>query len=510
MLSAACRALALLAAAAMPCLGQSRAADFASPFLPAGHWSLDALRRVVALGLGGDAVLWPDGSPSRRAAGLALRDAAALADRERRELAPAVRGYWERFREEFPATARELDATERRRVLATEGSASAGLLVGRGQVGTGFSDWRQTGGTGPVPLEDPDAAVGEVDWAASLSPYLALHLAPRYDTDWGRSEGYVYGAYRRAGIWLGRRALQYGPGEGGGVITNATSPVDGGGLVIEPFRLPWLFRYLGRAGFEGTLSRIDSSNAIKHPWVMLLHASLAPHPRLQLGANWGAIFSGSGRPPLTWRNFYTMIKEQRAVFVTGGTEFEDQLASIEIRFRPPLRVPIVVYTEWGAEDNHSAWWDVPGIVVGAEVASIPGVPALALGLEHAYFDEPCVSCGTSGFGSNWYRHYIYHAGWAVDPIPLGHPLGGDGREWLAFGRLDLLEARLRLDGRVFWRDRGYYNLYAPEREGRSTGVALKAHFRARPALDFSLDGMVEDGARDWRQGSLRGAARFIF
>ena len=80
------------------------------------------------------------------------------------------------------------------------------------------------------------------------------------------------------------------------------------------------------------------------------------------------MFSGEGLPPFTWRNFKEMFLTH-GIKVTGE-EYENGLASIEARWRPPIpHVPTVLYVEWGADDNHSAWFKFPALVAGIAVPS---------------------------------------------------------------------------------------------------------------------------------------------
>ena len=85
------------------------------------------------------------------------------------------------------------------------------------------------------------------------------------------------------------------------------------------------------------------------------------------------MFSGEGQPPFTFRNFKEMFLTHG--IRVAGSEFENGIASVEARWRPPIPVvPAVLYVEWGTDDNHSAWIKFPGVVAGLEVPSVPGVP----------------------------------------------------------------------------------------------------------------------------------------
>ena len=471
----------LLAAALVPAsaLAQDRPPRRASAFLPPDHWAVAAARRASVAGLVPLELGWPDASLTRLDIARILRSAV---DSERHatpaRAAVAVQ-HWERFAAEFPATVSLLDDEGQHFRLRGEGAMAAAYQSQSNEFVPGFAEWIQHGGTGPIPLAGRTGVAGELSWAASPASFLALELSPRYDREaWTRSEGYAVLQYRSAGIWLGRRSLRYGPGESGGLILNADAAFTGGGIRVAPTRLPWLLRHLGVVRFEGFLSEIDSSFAVKDPWVMVNHASLSPHPRLLLGLTHGAIFGGSGRPPFNARNFIAMVTLGRAVKGSADAEFENQLVSGEIRWRPPAgSLPLELHLEWGAEDNQGAWYQVPATQFGARLAAVPGIPSLSVGVERTEFEPPSPESGERGFHSNWYRHHIYEAGWTVDQVLLGHPLGGNGVEWLAWGRADLADARLRLEARAYMRERERYNIYSPDLKGFGNGGALRAAWR---------------------------------
>ncbi|HVE80278.1 MAG TPA: capsule assembly Wzi family protein [Gemmatimonadaceae bacterium] len=498
--------LAVALVAAAPLRAQTPR-DFASAFVPADHWSLTAVRRAVALGLSSRRHGWDDGSLTRRAVVLLLTEAADSAAARTHPGAAMLRGYVHRLEAEFGATAARLKGAPRRG--GGEGSFALGVGGRSGVVGTASSDWRANGGSGPAALPNVLEPAGAVSWTTELAPHVAAAVAPRRaDGRWDRSEAYALASWRAVTLWGGRRALRYGGAESGGILVNPVAAFNAGGLAVAPTALPGVLRYLGPVRLEATLGQLDSSNAIRHPWLMLLHGSFSPHPRLLIAGNIASMMSGSGRPPLTLGNVFEVLAFARARRRTGGVEFENSIVSGEVRYRVPAPVPVLAYVEWGSEDNRGAWWTIPGAVGGLEVAAVPALPRLAVGAEYTRFGPPCF-CDV-GLESNWYRHYVYTGGWAVDPTPLGHPLGGNGVEVTLFARYDSDDARLRLNGRVFHRERDYYNLFAPDREGDSVGGVIRASWRARARLDLEVDGSLEEGAGDWRQVTLFAGARLMF
>jgi len=494
---------------------------FASPILPADHWAVDAARRAVVVGLAPAGFAWGEGTLTQGVAGWALYEASERARQTASPLANITAGEWRRFVREFPAVAArlvtELDRGKRSSTAGTTMPFSASM-DGRFVTETGrllpvrSLDRTRENVSPPVPLSDLDDGELELRVGTIAGQYVAGEVAGgRNDERWQIHDWHVMAQAKSIEAWVGERAPELGPGVGGGLVIDGRAVFGGGGFgFANPVRAPWIFRHLGYIDGEAFLSRIDSSAATRHPWVFASHLSFSPHRRLLLGATQAFMFGGDGVAPFTFRNFKEMFLTHG--IKTAGTEFENGIASVEARWRPPVPVvPVVLYAEWASDDNHGAWFKFPAIVAGASVPSIPGIPGLAIGLEHASFAKPCSSCNgcACNFYATWYRHYVFMDGWTLDRRPIGHPLGGDGTEWLAYGRYDDAPRRIRLDARVFARDRGRYNIFAPTLEGRSVGGALAADYRLTDAVELRLAGDLEHGRADWSSSSFRAGVRWV-
>ncbi|HEX6938018.1 MAG TPA: capsule assembly Wzi family protein [Longimicrobiales bacterium] len=496
--------VALVTLAAAPAAAQRRVPDFASPFLPPDHWAIGAAGRLHALGLvahGFDRARRP---LTRREVGRIFEAAARRAERDRPALLPLVRAYGARYAEEFPATMAALAGADSAGARLGDGSITAGYEVHSGKLlpGLGYEngqDW-----TGPVRLEDVSTATGAVDGSAELFPILAVGVAPvRAAGDWSFDGGYATGVWRDAGFWIGRRTFGFVPGVGGGIVVNPTVAFDGVGFFLaDAVLLPGFLDALGPFLFETFLSRGEQDGPIERPWIWGMRATIEPHARFGLGLTRMAMFGGEGKNGLNLKNLAFLMVGKHA---GAGSGFDNQIFSLDAWFRPPFRaLPAVAYIEWGLEDSAGAWFDVPGIVLGFEIPALPGAPGVAVGVERASFGRRC--CGNP----IWYRHWQFLGGWTNDGVALGHPLGGHGSEWRTWTRADVLEARLRLESAVFFRDRGDENLFAPDREGSSTGAVVSAAFRAAPFIDIVLRAGAESGARDWTEAGAVLGLRMLF
>lgn len=472
---------------------QAAHAQRAPVFLEPGHWSYDAARRLSAAGLVPPAADPADAPITIQHVRALFVHAAAAADSTGRDdLARLARGY--------------------RQVLESEAD-STGVLAGA-TIGAGWTASRNEvlGGEGFFEGED---WVGAQALAGSNHPAAALqahgHLAQWLS--WNVNGGYladqwvipamtIGAALGPFDVWAGRRRLHYGAGRGGTIVVGSglndlpafahrtLDTFEGAGIhVREPFDFPWVLRVLGPARIEIVGGRISRNGRIDSPNVVFGRLTVSPFgDRLTLGVNRGAIFGGEG-------NGVTLGSLLGLITGLHNDGFENQVISGVMRYRPPLgMLPLVLYLEFGADDTAGAVEDVPTYIAGFDLAAVPGLPALAIAVEHTRYSGSC--CGNPP----WYRNVFFRGSWSDEGRLFAHPLGGHGREWLAHARLDLPEHGLMLRGEAVDRWRGHENLFAPERAGTSVGAALSVELRrGRSAL--RIDGGYED-ASSWSQYRL--------
>ena len=497
-----------------------RSTNFATPTLPPDHWAVVAARRAALLGFAPIEMGFGDGTLTQAAVGRML-----YASTEQSVASSAARSLvaadWQRFAREFPGVAARISGMPTREPLGPPGippvtwatSLDTRIVGASGRLLPVRSlDRTRENVAPPTPINNLGDADLEVRLGGTIGNYFAAELASgRGDGSWLLHDWQLAGGVRSLGAWVGKRAPDYGPAVGGGVIFDGRAAFSGGGVMLtNGVQLPWFLQKLGVWRGESFLARIDSSAGTRHPWLFASHVSLTPHRRLTLGATQAFMFSGQGLPPFTFRNFKEMFLTHG--IKTAGREFENGIASVEAQWRVPVpHVPTNLYVEWGSDDNHSAWFKFPAVVAGVSVPSLPGAPSVSLGLERASFAAPCSDCNGCAceYYATWYRHYVFMDGWTLDRRPIGHPLGGDGTEWLAYGRFDNSARRLRLETRAFARNRGRYNLFSPTREGRSVGGRIAADYRLTNTFELRADAELEHGRRDWNASSFSAGLRWV-
>jgi hypothetical protein len=233
-----------------------------------------------------------------------------------------------------------------------------------------------------------------------------------------------------------------------------------------------------------------------------MRVAARPHPRVTLAAQRAALVGGAERAgPVTPRKLLGVLVGQ----YQDGSYFENQWISGELRYRLPVErvLPLVGYLEWGTDDMAGGFDEAPGIVVGAYAPSIPRASGVSAGLEYAFFGVRC--CRPRGM--RWYAHDALSAAAAGEP--LGHPLGGNGHEWLAHATAHFADARLRVTGRAFLRERESYTLFGAGKTGDSRGGSLRLSAGAWHNLNFDVAVLGEVGA-EWREGSIESSLSLLF
>lgn len=454
----------------------------ASPFVPADHWSVHAADRLHAMGLAPPGTV--RGQRSRTVAEvLALLRNAADSGHE------GAHAWLRRFQTEFSSDTGSA-------VVLTHAGIAGGAAALEGDFAHGiYSTWGEENWTGAIARDDRTKAIGRGALLAGLGQYLAAGVVASGGPVRTQLDE-LYGVARvgKVALWGGRRIQGYGPGTSGMVMSGGV-PVDGAGIHVAPIRLPWLLRHLGVVRGDITVALPDANGPVERPYFILTRGSIEPHPRLGFGVTRGGMI-GAVDDDVSIVDVLRFLAGDH----TDGSEYDNQVAAVDAWFRPPAgSLPLLLYVEWGAEDSAGSWWAVPGIIVGAEVASVPGLPWLSLLVERTSFE------GSNSGNPPWYRHEGgYHEGWSVRGELLGHPLGGHGREWLLQGRANLLDGRLQLMTRGFTRTRLAENVYAPDRAGRSTGFAAEGDLQLRPGVALLLEGSTEGGS-GWRRTALSGA-----
>jgi hypothetical protein len=495
-----------LASGLAPVALQAQEPSIASAFLPVDHWSHTALQRLHAVGLLPAGFDPATRSVSRADALVRLRYAVVTAQARAPQWQPLAEGYLARLVEEFPRTAEVVLDGGRGPTL--EGRIAGGVHASRNQL---LARHEPDAGapSRTVALSDANRPTGGLE-AGFLLPGNRLSLGgeTRIEARGGTVRAQeAYGVTRLGpvGLWGGRRTLALGASDAGSLVLGPGRSFDGGGLFLaDGMELPGFLATIGMIRYEGFLARVSHTGQVASPWFIGMRGSLSPHPRLTLGINRGVFFGGDAElvPPVTADRLLKVLVGIDTAD-EGAPNFENHTASMEVWFAPPLGgIPFVLYGEWAVQDLQAQRTDMPAFLIGGRVEGLPSATWLRIGFERTTFSQP------PGGIRPWYDHRVFGT-WTDGGHLLGHPLAGVGRESRLYGNADLLEARLRLEGRFHTRRRTADNLLAPEREGSSRGLEGIARWRVRPSVDLELRGTGEWGD-GWDASSGMLSARYRF
>ncbi len=476
-----------------------------SPLLPPEHWAVRAAARLDGVGL---VTGW---LPANQAAPMymvwaALDEGARRAETERPALAATAKGWKEKFQQEW----RGIDEKGLLRFIGGQASVGYEYAAVSPTPGPPPEAWSLT----PQQVNSPVLSVAA---AGALSDYLAALVAP-VGTAWQlRWAGEIVTGIGPVSLSVGRAPSQTGFGSpGSGVVLGGEAFHDR--VAFQIYRP--LDIYIGLLTLDVSLARVgeptQSPNALLWEWAL----QYQPVPRLTFalqsgikmgGATWEAL-TGS---PFTFNDFWRAITYRPSTSLAGqmNNGYENNIFSLSGRWRLPTEswVPLTVYFDWGTDDNGGAWMQAPGIDAGIFVPALPFAPEVAVGLEVSFFGEICKERTDSSFCRSpdqplrWYTHTYYP--WTTGNLPLGHRMGGNGREFLLYAAADLLDARLLIRGDVFLRDRFSQNLYSPY-SGQSAGFDLQATWRLGIG-EVGVSGNVE-AASGWTAGGFGVHATVFF
>ncbi len=272
-------------------------------------------------------------------------------------------------------------------------------------------------------------------WAKAAN-FFAVSLTPgirysREDTDADFENAHIRVSHPRLNLELalGRNSMWWGPGFHGSLLmTDNAFPLDMVRLNNKtPFRLPWIFRRLGRFNGIFFVSRLEEKRAVPNVSVAGWRLDYTPWGFLKFGAGHILMFGGKGVKRLGFANF---ISSASLVFSPAGgeTETENHIISGDIqlflrridRFLP-IATGAKLYIEGGAEDEAGNIPKILAGIIGAFFTDIFKVPGLDGKIEYARFE------------SGWYQHFRYTSGYTHRGNIIGHHVGENADDFAISG-----------------------------------------------------------------------------
>lgn len=240
-------------------------------------------------------------------------------------------------------------------------------------------------------------------------------------------EGYATLNWHNNQISFGKQDMVWGPGEMGPMLfSNNAEPL----YMLRwtqgnPFKLPWLFSYLGPVRTEFFIGRLAGHHFPPNPYIDGQKISFKPTENLELGFSKVTVFGGGGLP-ISWHRFWKSIAS--AGDHPGLTQDPgDRRGSFDFSYRvPKLRNWLVLYTDSLVDDdpsplaapNRAAW--NPGIYM----PRIPGLKNMDFRAEYTYTDVPVPD---SVRGTFFYANTNFRDSHINDGNLMGSWVGREGR-----------------------------------------------------------------------------------
>lgn len=256
--------------------------------------------------------------------------------------------------------------------------------------------------------------------AASLTPYFRYSKA---DTDYGLLNAHVrvnpFG--KNIEVAYGRASMWWGPGfDGSLLLTDNAFPMDSLRVNnIYPFRLPWVFKHIGRFNAIYFVSRLEKNRVAPYTSVGGWRLDYTPLESLKFGFGHILMFGGEGFRKLGFTDF---LDENFLLLNSAGgaTETENHIVSGDVqlflrridRFLP-IATGAKLYTEWGGEDESKGFPTQPAHITGVYFTDVFKIPGFDLKAEAARLNKI------------WYTHFKYTTGYKRFGEFIGHYLGGD-------------------------------------------------------------------------------------
>lgn len=315
------------------------------------------------------------------------------------------------------------------------------------QFGMSFADRSQ----GPINHSGERVEKGAnlnpaADGRIQIGDYLSFYYQPEFFQDRESAGAKFLSLYgkltlRNVELEAGRDSVWWGPGfRGAMVFSNNGFPLDQVRLgSAEPFRLPWLLRYLGPTKANVFVAQLEESRELPHAKVGGWRVNFSPSRYLELGFNRVFQFGGRGRPALKPWEFLRLLVDQGSDDPSDTTNVNN-LMSLDATLRWPdagrylfITRDLSLYGELGWDDTQDPGFTFlflptgaiiprkPGGMVGFLLAGLFGDPKLDFRFEFARTTDI------------QFTHSRYTSGFTNRGFLLSHFIGTDGSE--IYGRV---------------------------------------------------------------------------
>jgi hypothetical protein len=227
---------------------------------------------------------------------------------------------------------------------------------------------------------------------------------------------------------FGKQSLWWGPGNGGALLfsDNAEPIYMARASRIAPFRLPWIFRWLGPMKWDLFYGKLSGNQYPPRPMIHGEKISFKPTENLELGFSRTGELGGVGRP-LTFgslgRSYFSI---SAPAVETAQNDPGKRTGGFDFNYRVPYaRNWLSIYADSLSDDDPSPI-DAPrraGISPGIYLSRIPGISKLDLRVEAVNTNTPT---SRSNGGKYIYYDGFYHDLYTNKNNIIGSWIGREG------------------------------------------------------------------------------------
>ncbi len=263
----------------------------------------------------------------------------------------------------------------------------------------------------------------------TLFDTFAFYLHPEYaGAPEDGSEVRLVEGYGKVGIGpfeleAGRDSLWWGPGRHGSILmSNNARPFDMLKITNpEPILLPWIFRAVGPVRVEWFLAQLEADRDFPHALLSGVRVNIKPHPGVEMGASRVVIFGGHGQPGL---DFFDYFKPFGAFSEEAAN---NQLAGFDGSILIPLPQnrllrSVKLYADFAGEDEAGFVPTKWGEVLGVQFNDLFKTGRTDLRIEYADDIVP-------GYPNVFYTHSLYSSGYTYEGRVIGHHMGTQSRDF---------------------------------------------------------------------------------
>ena len=236
----------------------------------------------------------------------------------------------------------------------------------------------------------------------------------------------------RVGDWnlsFGKQSLWWGPNYGGELMfSNDAEPIYMfRANPIEPFTLPWIFRFFGPMKMDLFMGKLSGHEFPPRPLIHGEKISFMPLPGLEFGFSRTTVFAGVGSPLTTRRLLRTYFSVGDKLASDKQDNPGDRRGGFNVSYRVPLRHdPFVIYADSLVDDDPSplAAPRRAAMNPGIYFPRIPLLPKFDFRGEAVYTDVPT---SRSNEGRFIYFDSGYHDSYTNKKYLLGNWIGREGQ-----------------------------------------------------------------------------------